>query len=233
MRLYAIDGGGTPTPTPTPNTTPGNNVTVQGGSGAVSITFSQVTGGGTTTFTTIDPPSSAGAAPSGYTILGSGPAFDIATTATFTPPVTTCFSVSSVTDPGQFALVRILHSEAGQLVDRTILPPDSPAPDFASRRVCAQTSSLSPFVAALSPLITIGGRVTTPDGRGLSNAAVRLTDGSGNVRRVLSSSLGYYSFDNLFTGPYTINATSKRYRFSRRTVQAAGDLSNENFVGIE
>ncbi len=80
-------------------------------------------------------------------IIGAGPAHDIATTATFTPPVVTCFTVSSVNDAPTFARVRILHGEGGSLIDRTI----PPAPDFATRRVCARTTTLSPFAAALAP----------------------------------------------------------------------------------
>jgi hypothetical protein len=137
-----------------PNTSPGNNVTVQTTSGDARVTFPTVSQTGNTTFTPINPPSSAGSPPSGYTILGSGPAYDITTTAVYTPPVTVCFNVSTITSEAEFARVRILHGENGQLVDRTILAPDAPAPDFATRRVCARVNSLSPFVTALAPAST-------------------------------------------------------------------------------
>jgi hypothetical protein len=34
------------------------------------------------------------------------------------------------------------------LVDRTILAPDTPAPNFATKTICARTDSLSPFILA-------------------------------------------------------------------------------------
>jgi uncharacterized delta-60 repeat protein len=132
------------------NTQPGGDVIVQTAAGDARVTFSQVTAGGETIFTPINS-ASAGAPPAGYTILTDAPAYDITTTAQFTPPVTVCLTVSSVSDQTTFARVRVLHGEGGQLVDRTILAPDSPAPDFASRRVCARVQTLSPFVAALAP----------------------------------------------------------------------------------
>ncbi|MCA1620542.1 MAG: PxKF domain-containing protein [Acidobacteria bacterium] len=138
----------TPTPTPTPNTPTGIGVTVQSPAGDASVTITQVLAAGDTTFTAINPLSFAGATPPGYTIPDAGLAYDITTTANYTPPVVVCFVVSSVNDPAQFADLRILHGEGGQLVNRTILAPDAPAPDFATRTLCARVGSLSPFVVA-------------------------------------------------------------------------------------
>ena len=138
----------TPTPTPMPNTPPGIGVTVQSPAGDASVTITQVLAAGETTFTAVNPLAYAGMTPPGYTILGTGLAYDITTTANYTPPVDVCFVVSSVNDPVQFASLRILHGEGGQLVNRTILAPDAPAPDFATRRLCARVGSLSPFVVA-------------------------------------------------------------------------------------
>src|SRR5205814_1602043 len=49
-------------------------------------------------------------------------------------------------DAGTFATVRILQVNGATFVDRTVLAPDSPAPSFDSRRVCARSTSLEPFV---------------------------------------------------------------------------------------
>lgn len=138
--------GGRPTPS-------GNNVTVGSPNGDASVTFPVVSQPGTTSFAPINP-SSAGTPPAGFTVLNNAPAFDITTTAVFTPPVTVCHIVNSINDAATFARVRILHGEGGQLVDRTIRAPDAPAPDFATRRVCARSNSLSPFVTALAPAAT-------------------------------------------------------------------------------
>src|SRR5207244_1123882 len=92
-------------------------------------------------------PSSAGALPSGYLVVDDL-AFEISTTATVTGPMTICFDVSSVTDQAVFAGLRVFHNEDGVLVDRTILSPDAPAPDFAAKMICARVNSLGTFVLA-------------------------------------------------------------------------------------
>jgi photosystem II stability/assembly factor-like uncharacterized protein len=120
-------------------TTPSNPVAQ---SGSVTTTFSNVTTDGTTSITTIDP-ALAGQAP-GQLAISNVAAFEISTTASVTGPIVSCFVVNSVNDAATFASLRVLHSElvgsTYQLVDRTILPPN-----FDTRTVCAQTTSLSPF----------------------------------------------------------------------------------------
>ncbi|MDT5063454.1 MAG: hypothetical protein QOH63_3913 [Acidobacteriota bacterium] len=128
------------------NTHAGANSNVQ--LGGVSLTFNQVFGAGNTTATPIDP-ATAGQLPSGYLLNSNSFAYEITTTATYSAPITVCFDASAVTnDPAEFSNLRILHGESGVLVDRTILPPDSPAPDFGTKTICASVSSLSPFVLA-------------------------------------------------------------------------------------
>jgi hypothetical protein len=129
--------------TPAVLSTPmGTNVTVQGN--GVTVTYATVTAAGTTTFTPINPPSSAGTPPTGYTIVGDAPAYDITTTATYAPPIDVCFTVSSVNDATVFSKLRLLHGENGVLVDRTFRQ------DFSARQICARVSSLSPFVLAMT-----------------------------------------------------------------------------------
>jgi hypothetical protein len=121
----------------------GTNVVVS--PNGLSVTFASVSAAGTTTVTV----SSTGpAAPAGFN-LGSPPTYyDVSTTATVSGPIVLCFSAPSVIDQAQFDLLRVLHGENGVLVDRTILAPDTPAPDFASTTICTRVSSLSPFTLA-------------------------------------------------------------------------------------
>lgn len=216
-----------------PNTQPGINITAGAASGNANVTFTMVAAAGETTFTPINP-ASVGSPPIDFSILGTGAAFDVTTTAAFVPPVVVCFTVGSINDPAEFSRVRILHREAGILVDRTILPPSSPAPDFASRTVCARVSSLSPFVTALAPPITVSGRVTTPAGIGLRNAVVTMTDSQGFKRTATTSSFGVYTFENVKGGEtYIIGVSSKRYRFGPRTLLINEGLTALDFVGLE
>ncbi|MEJ7622475.1 MAG: carboxypeptidase-like regulatory domain-containing protein [Pyrinomonadaceae bacterium] len=80
----------------------------------------------------------------------------------------------------------------------------------------------------------MSGTVRTPDGRGLRNASVVLTNSQGLPRMVTTSSFGSYSFDDLLIGEtYTVRVDSRRYRFAQRSVSLSGDLSNVDFVGLE
>ena len=93
----------------------GSNVPVQTtvGSTTITTTISNVTTGGTMTVTPIDP-NSAGTLPGGFNLAGGSLAFEVKTTATFTGPANVCFQVPSITDPTQFASLRVLHSVARQ-----------------------------------------------------------------------------------------------------------------------
>ncbi len=63
--------------------------------------------------------------------------------------------------------------------------------------------------------VTIGGRAVTAGGRGISKVRISLTDASGNVRTVSTSSFGYYSFTGVGTGQtYTLTARAKRATFA-------------------
>lgn len=132
-------------PTPSFNTPAGTNVTVT--VGGVQFTFANVTTAGQTTVTPIDP-ATAGSLPGGYTLFNGSLAFQITTTAIYSGSITVCLVDASVNDPTTFASLRILHGEGGTLVDRTILSPDTPAPNFSTRTLCARVTSLSPFVVA-------------------------------------------------------------------------------------
>ena len=82
--------------------------------------------------------------------------------------------------------------------------------------------------------VSVSGRITTPDGRGLRNAVVNLVDQSGVKRTATTSSFGLYSFDNITPGQaYTISITSRLYRFPTRTMTISADLTNVDFVGLE
>lgn len=107
-------------------------------------------------------------------------------------------------------------------------PWDCELSQFAIARV------LGDPVAAPSSQYQLSGRVTTPDGRGLRNASVSITDSLGVRRTTTTSSFGFFTFDHLALGDTdTIAAASKRYRFASQTIQITGNLTNVNFVALE
>ena len=123
-------------------TPPGTNVTVDlgahGGADDVTVNFDAVENGGTTSVELINP-EWAGELPRAHRIVGADLAFEVYTTATYTPPVTVCFVLSSL-DPATFAAARIFHNDGTGLVDVT----SSKNP--VTQTICADVTSLSPFV---------------------------------------------------------------------------------------
>ncbi len=99
----------------------------------------------------------------------------------------------------------------------------------------SQTAQFTVFgQASTASNISVSGRVLTPDGRGLRNTTVTLTDALGGVHRVTTSSFGFYSIDDISTGgSCTITVSSRLYRFASQTFSLSGDLTNVDFVGLE
>lgn len=90
--------------------------------------------------------------------------------------------------------------------------------------------SLGAFAPSASG-VNVSGRLLTPNGGGLKNARVMLTDSRGNVRTVLSSSFGYYGFDNVLVGEtYVITVGSKRFTFTPRTVQVLDEVTDLDLI---
>lgn len=81
---------------------------------------------------------------------------------------------------------------------------------------------------------TVGGKVLTPDGRGLRNASVSITDSQGVRRTATTNSFGLYTFNNVSTGStYLVSVSSKRYRFTSRNLVVNDNVTNVDFVGVE
>jgi Calx-beta domain/Carboxypeptidase regulatory-like domain len=202
--------------------------------GNISVTYAAVTLAGTTFASPIDP-NSVGSAPNGYTIVG--PAYEIATSASYTAPVNVCISLPAITDPDVFARLRILHGEpdAGNqivLVDRTS------GQQFSSRTVCAQVSSLSPFVIARTQTptaapATIRGRITSNDGAPVAGATMRLSGGQSGI--TVTDNQGRYTFANLATGTlYSVTPSLANYTFapSSRSFSLVGNRTDAGFTAV-
>lgn len=122
-----------------------------------SVTFADLYEDGEVTYRFSDP-SSLGSLPAGYTLL-DGDAFDIATEATVSGPHVVTFEVPSIADESTFGTLRILHVEPDsfdpaklRLIDRTLLAPQTPAPDFANRKISAKVDGLGVFlITTFSP----------------------------------------------------------------------------------
>jgi hypothetical protein len=81
--------------------------------------------------------------------------------------------------------------------------------------------------------VSVSGRVTTSDGRGISGAIVSMTDAAGGARTARTSPFGYYQFDGVESGStYVVMISQKRYLFaeSPRVITVSDSLSNVDFV---
>ena len=208
------------------NTLAGTNVSAA--YGTTTVTFSGVFSGGTTNVVPIDP-TTAGTVPGGYSLGAGFPAYEITTTATYSAPLTVCLQVPSVTVEATFNALTLFHSENGVLIDRTS------SRDFPTRTICATVDSLSPFVVAedLTPTaanVSVGGRVLTSDGIGISKVRISIADQSGETRRAMTNSFGYYNFDEVPAGQtYVIAASHKRYLFGPQVLTVTENITNLDF----
>jgi hypothetical protein len=86
---------------------------------------------------------------------------------------------------------------------------------------------------AVAVNLSVSGRVTGVGGQGIKGVYVFMIDIGGTVRTATTNPFGYYGFDNVNAGSYTIGVTSKRYAFPEPTVVAVNDnISNLNFVAM-
>jgi alpha-tubulin suppressor-like RCC1 family protein len=200
--------------------------------GDATVNFPSVATAGTMQIRTFDPSVSGLTVPAGYTIEANSTGYDITSTAQFTGNAQVCLKTPNVIDQTAFNRLTILHDDNfdGTFDVVTVTK------NYQRREVCRVTTSFSPFVLAqaIAPTaanVSISGRVLVGDGAGLRNAVVLLTDSSGNSRQAITSSFGYYRFDNVTVGEtYFISVRSKRYFFETQTLFVTDDVEDLNFT---
>jgi hypothetical protein len=75
------------------------------------------------------------------------------------------------------------------------------------------------IVTFFRPQGKLSGRILTSGGYGVRNAIVRLTDSTGTTRHALTSSFGYYNFENINIGEsYGLTISSKQHQFPPREI---------------
>jgi len=133
----AISGGSGSTTAGTPVTT--ITVTIA----ETTITFPSGTTAGMVTVTPLTTFSVA--LPTNLTLINAA---DVSTTATVaTGNIDTCFVTGTTLDASAFANLKVYHLESNAWLDRTLIG----SHDFANKRVCARTTSLSPFAVLQAP----------------------------------------------------------------------------------
>jgi uncharacterized repeat protein (TIGR01451 family) len=178
-----------------------------------SVKFDSIYVDGPTTFTVVDP-NTVGPLPAGY-VLYDDDAYDISTEALVSGSHVVTFNVPSVTDQNVFDNLRILQIEpesfdptVGTLLDRTILSPGTPAPDFPNRRISARVAGLGVFV--LATLV----QPPPPPNTDQANLAVTVTDSPDSI--VADNDLTYVvTITN--NGPQTAHELRLRDRLAPET----------------
>ncbi len=137
-------------------------------------------------------------------------------------PVPADYDGDEEADPATFRASdgswRILSSSGGSLDQTLGQNGDKPVPAAFVRQ---------------ANFVSISGRVTTPAGSALRNLIVSVFDGATKVRSATTSSFGTYSLNNLVPGNYSIQVTSKRYRFTPQILQLTSNQGNVDFIGLE
>lgn len=91
----------------------------------------------------------------------------------------------------------------------------------------------APQSAPTAAGVTVGGRVTTSDGRGIRNVRVTLTGMDGESRTALTGTFGYYRFADVPAGEtYIFSVFAKRFTFAQNTQVRSimEDTDDINFV---
>ncbi len=81
--------------------------------------------------------------------------------------------------------------------------------------------------------VSIGGRIRTPNGQGIQRVMLTLIGLDGSTRTTISSSFGYYRFDEVLVGEtYILNILSQRFTFNHPTivVTAMDTITDLDFV---
>lgn len=87
-----------------------------------------------------------------------------------------------------------------------------------------------PFFAPTAAQVSVGGRVLTANGLGIRNARVTMTNQNGQTQIALTSTFGYFRFEEVPVGePYIFTVHSKRFTFSNPTFVL---MVNENIGDI-
>lgn len=91
------------------------------------------------------------------------------------------------------------------------------------------------LTAPTAATVSVGGRVTTADGRGIGGIRLSLTGSEGNPKTATTDAFGYYRFEDLQVGAtYILSASGKHFTFSQPTqVLSINDETDEvNFIAV-
>lgn len=100
-----------------------------------------------------------------------------------------------------------------------------------------RNSATPVFICGVSAAgVTVGGRISDVNGRGLGRVVVTLAGGElTQPRRMMTSPFGYYLFDDLTVGnTYVVTVGSKQYTFTpnTRVISLTDAVTDVDFVAV-
>ena len=107
--------------------------------------------------------------------------------------------------------------------------PNSSSPPFSQAAGFWTPDALAPTAAG----VTVEGRVTTADGRGIRNARVTMTGADGFSRSVVTGSFGYFRLTEVPSGDiYLLGVSARRFTFSAPTqvISVVDNVTGLTFV---
>jgi uncharacterized repeat protein (TIGR01451 family) len=130
------------------------------------------------------------------------------------------FAVSGIVPGGTF----------GRLTNTASVVPSAGVIDpVMSNNAATDQTLLTPTAAE----VTVAGRVFAPDGAGVRNAVVMLTDTNGGIRYARTSAFGYYRLENVQSGEtYIATVSSKRLSFQPRLVTVRDSIADLHFMAV-
>jgi hypothetical protein len=79
--------------------------------------------------------------------------------------------------------------------------------------------------------VSVSGRLSAPNSRGVSNARVTMTGSDGVTRFAITNPFGYYRFENVQVGEtYTFSVESKQYSFAPQAVYIGEERNDLDFL---
>lgn len=79
--------------------------------------------------------------------------------------------------------------------------------------------------------VSVSGRVSTPEGRGLRNATVTMTNQTGETRTARTNSFGNFRFEDVAVGEsYVFAVKSKQYQFAPQVLNILEETGDLNFI---
>ena len=132
--------------------------------------------------------------------------------------------------PNSPAINTGINANALDPFDSLPLPTDARGSGF-SRIVSIVDKGAFESLVPTAAGVSVGGRVVTGDGTGVSRARVMLTDQNGSTRLVLTGNFGYFTFTDVEAGEtYIVTVMSKRYSFPGQVVNVNDNVTDLNIT---